>query len=571
MAKYGKNFNVTKTPQSQPIPGTKQVENSAGGYTWKLDDFARLNRFLVLGNEGGTYYATENKLTRENAECVVRCIREDGTRTVATIAEISLAGRAPKNDPAIFALALCVALGDQYTRAAALRALPQVCRIGTHLFTWLAEYENVKGNAGYGRSVRTALANWYTEKDADKLAVQLLKYQQRNGWSHKDVLRLAHPQTDDATTQALFRRTVTDTLGVRNVPRMSKSGKKFVELRKDKYKSVNAVKLPQVVESFDRLKLATSVKDVVRIVEADKNVTWEMVPTEHLASPDVWQALLKHMPLTAMIRNLGRMTANGAITRLSDEAKHVVSELTNDERIRKARVHPIQMLSALKTYESGHGVRGSLNWNPISQIVDALDEGFYKAFGNVVPTGKNILLALDVSGSMGMGTIAGVPGLNPRVASAAMAMVTARTEKNYAVVGFTSGSGSFGGWRNDAVLTELNISPRQRLDDIVREISDLSFGGTDCALPMIWAHKKKLSFDAFQIWTDNETWAGKIHPAQALKIYRKDFVKDARLIVVGMTATEFTIADPTDPGMLDVVGMDTATPQLISDFIGGVL
>lgn len=571
MAKYSKNFNVTKTPQSQPIPGTKQVENSAGGYTWKLDDFARLNRFLVLGNEGGTYYATENKLTRENAECVVRCIREDGTRTVATIAEISLAGRAPKNDPAIFALALCVALGDQYTRAAALRALPQVCRIGTHLFTWLAEYENVKGDAGYGRSVRTALANWYTEKDADKLAVQLLKYQQRNGWSHKDVLRLAHPQTDDATTQALFRRTVTDTLGVRNVPRMSKSGKKFVELRKDKYKSVNAAKLPQVVESFDRLKLATSVKDVVRIVEADKNVTWEMVPTEHLASPDVWRALITHMPLTAMIRNLGRITANGAITRLSDEAKHVVSELTNDERIRKARVHPIQMLSALKTYESGHGVRGSLNWNPISQIVDALDEGFYKAFGNVVPTGKNILLALDVSGSMGMGTIAGVPGLNPRVASAAMAMVTARTEKNYAVVGFTSGAGRYGGWRDDAVLTELNISPRQRLDDIVREISDLSFGGTDCALPMLWAHKKKLSFDAFQIWTDNETWAGKIHPAQALKIYRKDFVKDARLIVVGMTATEFTIADPTDPGMLDVVGMDTATPQLISDFIGGSL
>ena len=43
----------------------------------------------------------------------------------------------------------------------------------------------------------------------------------------------------------------------------------------------------------------------------------------------------------------------------------------------------------------------------------------------------------------------------------------------------------------------------------------------------------------------------------------------ARLIVVGMTATNFTIADPEDPGTLDVVGFDTATPRLISDFAAG--
>jgi 60 kDa SS-A/Ro ribonucleoprotein len=36
-----------------------------------------------------------------------------------------------------------------------------------------------------------------------------------------------------------------------------------------------------------------------------------------------------------------------------------------------------------------------------------------------------------------------------------------------------------------------------------------------------------------------------------------------------MTATEFSIADPSDAGMLDVVGFDTATPQLITDFSAG--
>ena len=33
-----------------------------------------------------------------------------------------------------------------------------------------------------------------------------------------------------------------------------------------------------------------------------------------------------------------------------------------------------------------------------------------------------------------------------------------------------------------------------------------------------------------------------------------------------MVSNGFTIADPRDRGMLDVVGFDTATPQLISDF-----
>ena len=73
------------------------------------------------------------------------------------------------------------------------------------------------------------------------------------------------------------------------------------------------------------------------------------------------------------------------------------------------------------------------------QIVDALDAAFYAAFGNVEPAGTRLLLALDVSGSMTCGTVAGVPGLTPRDASAALALVTAATEPQYEIVGFYAG------------------------------------------------------------------------------------------------------------------------------------
>ena len=130
---YGKLFSRKKTPQAQAIPGTAQVPNSAGGYAWAVDDWVRLERFLILGSEGGSYYASERALTRANAEAVERCIRQDGMRAVERIVSVSDAGRAPKNDQAIFALAMAAKLGDFATRRAALAALPKVCRIGTHL------------------------------------------------------------------------------------------------------------------------------------------------------------------------------------------------------------------------------------------------------------------------------------------------------------------------------------------------------------------------------------------------------------------------------------------------------
>ena len=98
-------------------------------------------------------------------------------------------------------------------------------------------------------------------------------------------------------------------------------------------------------------------------------------------------------------------------------------------------------------------------------------------------------------------------------------------------------------------------------------IAGMPFGGTDCALPMLYALERGIAADAFIIYTDSETWAGVIHPAVALKQYRERTGIPARLVVVGMVANGFSIADPNDAGMLDVVGFDTATPAVIADFI----
>jgi 60 kDa SS-A/Ro ribonucleoprotein len=213
-------------------------------------------------------------------------------------------------------------------------------------------------------------------------------------------------------------------------------------------------------------------------------------------------------------------------------------------------------------------VRGGGAWSPVAAIADALDAAFYASFGFVEAAGKRMLLALDVSGSMASGAIAGIPSLTPRIGSAAMALVTAATERAAMFVAFTSAGGGYGGqWGGGTPgITTLSISPRQRLDDAVAEVSRLPMGGTDCALPMLWAQHNRVDVDTFCVYTDNETWAGNVHPAQALRAYRDARGIPAKLVVVGMTSNGFSIADPDDAGMLDVVGFDPATPPVIADF-----
>lgn len=551
MTKAYKNAAKTRTRatdstvQTKPIPGqeAKMKQNSQGGFSFKVDDFTRLDRFLVLGSEGGSFYASEQKLTKDNAKAVMRAIATDGVRVVNRIVEISEAGRAPKNDPALFCLALVMAHGDENAKIAAYAALPKVARIGTHVLH-LASY--IHGMRGWGRGIRRAFAAWYNDKTPLKLAEQLVKYANRDKWTHADVLRLAHVTPATSTHDALFTHVV---------------GKaKDVVIDDDVAAYISAV---------DELKSETDVKKAVKLI-TDYRLPREVIPTSMMNEKAIWEALVPHMGMTALVRNLATMTRAGYIGSTGAGKTAIIEKMADAEMVKKSRIHPIQVLAALLTYKSGRSMRGSNTWTPVSQIVDALDEMYYLAFQNVIPTGKRIGLFLDVSGSMMSGEIAGVPGLSPRVASAAMAMMTMRTEKDYVVRAFTGG-----GWHtrtsNPEFLTDPKISARQRLDNVINSISGLPFGGTDCSLPMLWAMKNKAELDAFIVYTDSETAHGSVHPVQALRQYRNATGIDAKLIVVGMVANDFSIADPDDAGMMDVVGFDTSAPSIMSDFIRGDL
>ena len=532
------SFSTQQTPQSEPIPGQKQVPNEAGGYVYQLDDWKAFERFLILGTEGGTYYVGERKLTRDNAIRTMGCIAADGRRAVDLIVDISDKGRAPKNDPAIFALALTASADDVKTRQYALDHLHKVCRIPTHLFHFNTFVEQFRGR---GRSLNSAVRDWYQLAPLDKLAFEMVKYQQRDGWSHRDLLRLCHPHP------LRGRRDAGNSESRNALYRWATSG--GIELADDLP--------PEVVLDFEAAKTADK-RGLIKLIR-ERGLVREMVPTESLTDPDVWEALLMKMPPTAMIRNLGNMSKVGLLKPLSEASKTVVAKLADGAGLKKKRVHPIEILIALKTYSQGHGMRGSGQWVPVPAVIDALNDAFYTTFGYIEPSKKRILYGIDTSGSMwwDSSTIRNTP-ICAAEGAAVMAMACARVEEDYYIMAFSTG------------MKQIGITNETRLVDALEIMKRLGEGGTDCSLPMLWAMKEKINVDAFILLTDNETWAGYMHPSQALEKYRKwSGIQDAKEVVVGMTATNFTVADPKDPNTLDVVGFDTSTPQAISEFVKG--
>lgn len=520
--------NSRRTPQNHKAD-PRQIANNAGGYTFELDDHARLRRFLTLGVDGGTYYVGDHPLALDNAEVLIRLAADDPEGLVATIVEVSVSGRAPKQNPALFALAYAASIPE--AAPAALAALPQVARTGTHLFVFAGYVEQFRG---WGRGLRRAVANWYTAKDADTLAYQVAKYRQRDGWTHRDLLRLAHPVTAVPALRDTFEWVLRGQTGA---------------------------DVPALVNGFVAAQAATDTDTWVRLV-GDYGLSWEMLPDAALTEPSVWEALLDAgLPQTALMRQLPRLTRLGLLPALGGRTVEVAAQLTDAERLRKARVHPVNVLVAQRTYASGRSARGAGEWTPTPAIVDALDAAFYAAFGAVQPSGTRTLLAVDVSGSMAA-PISGMP-ITAREASAALALVQLATEPSAVAYGFSQSRPND---YRDPLLKPLDISPRRRLDDALKVIDDMPFAGTDCALPMVHAAREGLEVDTFVVYTDNETWFGEVHPHQALRAYREQTGIPAKLVVVGMTATAFSIAEPTDAGMLDIAGFDAAVPNLITEF-----
>src|SRR6478736_3735850 len=152
-------------------------------------------------------------------------------------------------------------LSEGQDKAYAREAVSKVVRTGTHLFEF-AQFLDDFG--GWGRAKRRAVADWYTGQDAGALAYQAVKYRQRNGWTHRDLFRKAHPQGVDPVVGNFILGNGLDQGTTHNFG---------------------------TLVGFERMQKAGTAKEVLDILESHKNLPWETIPTQFLKDEKVWKTL----------------------------------------------------------------------------------------------------------------------------------------------------------------------------------------------------------------------------------------------------------------------------------------
>ena len=202
---------VAHQPQNRAsIPQTckydiNQVLNDAGGYVWKLSTFEHVNRYLVLGGakDMGNYYRQSSDVNLECALSVLKMIRDpDASQFVqlcALLKAVSVGGRAPKQEPVLLSLAAAIVFAKNAAeKQIAFETMKECVRIPTHMFMLagfvrdLSMSKPEKKGKGWGAGFRKAISHYYTSRNGRDLAFQMTKYQNREGWTHADIIRMVH-------------------------------------------------------------------------------------------------------------------------------------------------------------------------------------------------------------------------------------------------------------------------------------------------------------------------------------------------------------------------------------------
>ena len=561
--------------QLVPIKGRESdmKANRGGGVGFIRGDKEYLESVLILGTNKNTYYATARELTQEAIDFVKKLLADKkGKLILDTVKSVYENGRAAKQDPTFFVLALACASDDVEIRRGAYN-LVSTLRTFSQLYTWKGYQKKVLNTKGCGKLAKSAFRKLLTDMTPMNLAYQATKYPQRTvgteRWGFDDLVKCAHTKGSTLGPEHEFV--------IHFAVKGYDSAMKFAT---DKGLPMDNVVVQYVsaVNACKTMQLSDDNTQLLLTLVYDHKLPREVMPTWALGRKEVWEALLMGkemkwvtMPMTALIRNLAVMTVRGLFSDNQSPAKELVCKhLLNMQVLKKNRIHPVQLLVAYLTYKQGRGDKGSLTWVPDSDVLKALHDAIDLSFGTIEPTGLRIMHGLDGSPSM-TSPIPCLPQLTSSTAVAIMAKIFSKSEvagtQDFAF--FSSQGSSYG----TSGLKPVHIDSKDTIETLTQKAQLAQWGGTDCALPILSAidqyKKTKKAYDAFVIYTDNDTNSRSMHPAQALKQYRELTGINAKLVVVATYPNSVTIADPADGGMMDISGFDTHAPRIMHEFLSG--
>lgn len=540
---------------------TEATENK-----WEMTDLDKVRRLLYLGCETGTYYMDLKKQNREvsGTESLKSLLASDkGVEFVKDLSTLGLDNplvtvTRQRKEFAFEAYVQCARHENVILRQTCYSHFDKVIRTSQDLLDFAAAVDKrpiagTEKGTGWGRSFRRAVGKWFNTKEPVELARITTRRRRirKKTWDHRDVLRLAHVKPKSKGTAAVLKYLVKG---------LDKVKEAYPEDGlQDEIKPVRKFLID--VEDVHKLKDDADKQKVMALVE-EHRLHLDHVNNHWRKSKELWTVVVQHLPLKEILPDLGRLTNKQELFGPQDiTSSRLCERLKDEEELKAARLHPYDILQALKSYRAKRAKVGTekIKWTLNKQIVEALDAALLTSFKFLESTGKRFVLAIDVSPSMKLSGVNGSPGVTAKEAVAIMSMQVVRTEKSFRIMAFSKN------------FEDIQITPEMNFEQTKAKIGELSMGSMDVAHPMDWALKNKVPADVFIVFTDVKTTHESLSPSQALKEYRKGMQIDAKLVVVALASNQFTVADPTDSGMLDIAGFNASGPELIRKFSIGEL
>ena len=595
---YQRNQTYFNEQEQEQKQDTSDSVNESFVFKLSLKDY--MLRLLILGSSENKYDSRNKGLSSENIEYIKSQIKTGHGEEICNIVrDVYKENRAPKQDATMTVIALLCRAEDVHIRKMGLQLLENFKTI-SHLYSWKKSHASIESHVtgqkskGFGRAVKRQINDWilsYSGKP-DDLAYQITKYMAREGWSFKNILQCTHVTTGTGDDR-VFEEKESIKLNHKRKHKVNKNTSPPTELDLVLRYAVNGYEAMEKLATPNLLttkvyQYLTGIHSAMKMWQDEKGqlieliythkLTREQIPTWGLADTEVLSALLLNknktrltMPLTALLRNLGNLTAHRAIYEFN-AIQLVIKHLLHPDTIKFSKIHPVSVLTAWFTYRSGSGNRGHNSWNPDNKLVKTLEEMFYLSFKNVEPTGKRICFLIDCSGSMSSPSLC--EGVTCAESAALLSMIFARSETSsetspdHSFYLFTSKDSNRCSPGNTG-LTDVShiIDADADLNKVLNACQRSDWGSTDISMGILEALKYKRKYDAFVVITDNDVNSG-IKPSEAMKQYRSGMkMPNTKLVVVATQGTDYTIADPNDPMMLDMVGFDSHGPKILQDFI----
>ena len=491
--------------QTRQLP-IATAKNAAGATAYSLTDAEALCQYVATGTFGSTFYASEQD---EYARIQAIVANVDST----IIAKAAVYGREKANmkDTPAYLLAVLAARGET-------KLLSKVfSRVVTNVKMLLNFVQIMRsgatGRRSFGTAVKRLLQSWFYNKTGNQLFIASIGH---SNPSLADVIKMVHPKPVNSEMDAVFKYIL------------------------DKDISELSDNLPSKLEAFLNFKADTS-NPVPEIPF--------MSLTNFGLSKKQWEQVAVDMPWNTLRMNLNNLARKGVFYNALLINK-IAAKLSNPEEVRKNAVFPYQLLTA---YQNTTDVP--------QQVRNALQDALEVATENTPVLNGNILVSVDVSGSMSFaatGNRGSVTSATKCVDVASLfASCILRNNQNAEVTAFdTRYHGKTGLNPRDSVMTNARI------------LSKFGGGGTAIQLPLQNAANGK---DVIILVSDNESWSGnRLGEAtplmQAWTAYKRRNPK-CKLVLIDIQPAATSQIAPSVKDVLCVGGFSDAVFDVIARFV----